>query len=265
MRIYLPYRAEFGHIVMTHAPQVHAGQQGQLDKCVVCCEAGNEALYPGADMFWPVERRDDKDRREFLEAELLTRLETYIGEHLGSGHEYICPDPKAERRYFVPKPVINYPVDCDIVICPRRRDYGPDKNWPYWALLASRLAEAGYSVGACGAPDSSDQAIGVAWKSWEFPRFLDATIAAMLRAKLVIATDNGLAHLAVLCGRPLAIICYRKDLVAPGSDDKGREYWPIHKNRYARANHQHSPINFMDYSWENVDKIVHEAGSMICG
>ena len=35
---------------------------------------------------------------------------------------------------------------------------------------------------------------------------LDATVEAMLSAKVVVATDSGLAHLAILCGRPLILI-----------------------------------------------------------
>lgn len=260
MKIFLPYRAEFGFIVMVHAPQVHYAINEHDEQIQwVCCEQGNEALYPKA-MYYFVERRVDCERREFLERDLMASIKM---EFPDSSHcEFIEPDMKAPRSYFVPEPTVRYKIASDIVVCPRKREYGSDKNWPHWSELTEKLKED-YQIGAVGAPDSSEINIEAHIKAWEYPRFLDATIELMLSAKLVIATDSGLAHLANMCGVPLLLISYKDGRVAPGHDDVGREYWPIRLDRYAKANHTGSAVNMVNDTWNDLNKIIHETRRML--
>lgn len=263
MRIFLPYRAEFGFVCMAHAPQVHHTMQDGKTS-VVCIEEGNEALYPGMEGYMHIRRRNDDERRQFLEKEwtqgqIIPNLERRYGPDL----DYVWPDVKAPRKYFVPQPFDHSEIACDVVICPRKRAYGSDKNWQHWQSLAESLSDIGYHVFAAGAPDSSDHVKTNAGAAWDHGRFLDATIVAMLSAKLVIATDNGLGHLAMMCGRPLALISYKNGLVAPGEDDVGNNYWPIKLNRYQRANHKKARITVMHNTWNDPSAVLELARRLL--
>lgn len=234
MNVLPVYRGEFGWKIMRHVPQ--AMTLCLREPTVVEIEDGEEALYPAADSWAIVPRdTDDKDRR--------------VRPH----------DLNVNLTRFVPRPYREQDVECDIVVCPRKREYGAEKNWPHWPRLVSMLRIRGAKVFAGGAPDSSyDVPCHLAW---EHRRFLDATIEAMLSARLVIATDAGLAHLAVLCGRPLLLITYH-GLVAPGPvrNVHGKkvlaEYWPAGQGpategcRFEAANHTGSDITKLS-AWDD--------------
>jgi hypothetical protein len=260
-KVFLPFRGEFGWLVMMHAPQVRACHD---DDKVVCCEPGCEALYPGVSRYVPVDRRDDDDRHGLSDREFLNQFETRMRRQFGDA-QYIRPDRSATREYFTPWPHEAQVVTCDIVVCPRWRNYGFNKNWPHWSQLVEYLD--GYKLLAAGAPDSS---VDVACpKAWSYARFLDASIEAMLLAKLVIATDAGLAHLAVMCGTPLLMITHANGLVAPGPvvESDGREaatdYWPVHMDRYERENHCDVDIRQVHDAWENPAIVAVQAKDMM--
>lgn len=212
------FQGEFGLKIRYHVPRVYA--MGEVD-CVEI-EKGEEALYPRAKRWKIIERAADDTRRQ-------------------------RPRLQGPEKRFVPNPHMHQHVGrVDVVICPRWRSYGSAKNWPHWKWLGQKLESMGYGVFAGGAPDSSAEVDCRA--AWNYPRFLDATIEAMLEADLVVATDAGLAHLAVLCGRPLLLITHH-GLVAPGPvvDAEGREmqaqYWPVRMDEYYHAaNHRNAPI-----------------------
>lgn len=215
-------RAEFGLLVRYHVPWVHALPGPKR----VEIEEGNEALYPSAAEHIIVERGNDDARR---------------------GLPGWAPPKGAPEARFVPEPTVRVGLGPDVVICPRKRSYGPNKNWDGWGYLLHQLGQSGFSVFAAGAPDSSDDVDCPA--AWEHERFLDASIEAMLAAKLVISTDAGLAHLAMLCGAPLLLITH-EGLVAPGPvvTTDGRvaqdQYWPVRLDEYYHAaNHTHAPIH----------------------
>ncbi len=263
--IVLPYRGEFGFICMEHAPQVNAVE----GRKIVCLEAGNEALYPGAAVYHHVARRPDGQRRARNESQYMDEIKAEVSSAMPecskSGVEWIVHDGSAPRKYFIPRP--HTPVDVgqvDVVICPRRRTYGSDKNWPYWQELNDKLRGDGLKVYAAGAPDSSFDVRTNAGRSWDHGRFLDATIAAMHAAELVIATDAGLAHLAVMCGKPLVMITHGEGLVAPGQDDVGNDYWPVHMDRYERENHCGSDIELVHHAFADWRGVADRAIRSFC-
>lgn len=234
---------EFGLKVRYHVPQVHAmlADPDVAARTVVEIEAGDEALYPRAVHTRIVPRGHDDERR---------------GKPRTVYHE--------EER-FVPRPLREHPeMECAVVVCPRWRKYGSAKNWPMWSELTKALA-AKYWVTAAGAPDSSVHVPVPA--TWQCDRFLDATICAMRNA-VVVATDAGLAHLAVLMGRPLVIIT-AGGLVAPGPqlDPEGEvlkdAYWPVRFDEYyAKANHMNAPITMVD-GWNDLDAVVAAVEAML--
>lgn len=259
MKIVLPLRAEFGLKVNWFVPAVH-GMEGER---AVYIEEGEQALFPSATRWLEVQRQEDKARRnryvrdkdfvKMIEAEARVRF---------PGAEICRPDTTWPKKRFVPKPMVRRGIGCDVLVSPRKREYGPEKNWPYWEELTRRLCANGLRVFAGGAPDSSFPVD--CERAWDYDRFLDATIEAMVSAKLCIATDAGLAHLAVLCGTPLLMITHGKGLVAPGpsKDESGRimdeTYWPVKTKRYEDANHRRSEIAYLYEAWFDLDLVERE-------
>lgn len=222
------WRGEFGLRLRYFVPQVYALGRGHT----IEIERGEEALFPLADEWRIVERAPD-----------------------GSRHGR--PPRIGRELRFVPEPHVPQDIRADIVICPRLRTYGEAKNWPHW----HRLAELP-GVFAAGAPDSSFNV--KCERAWDYDRFLDASIEAMRSARLVIATDAGLAHLAVLCGAPLLLITH-EGRVAPGPviSSSGRtaqrQYWPVRLDEYYHAaNHMSAPIDTVD-GWNDPDAVLRAA------
>lgn len=99
------------------------------------------------------------------------------------------------------------------VLCPGA-EYGPAKRWPeeYFAALARRLAERGYSVWLLGGP--GDRAIGEAIAAQSDGAAINccgrtdlpAAIDLMSAADVVISNDSGLMHIAAALNRPLVAL-----------------------------------------------------------
>lgn len=243
------FTGEFGLLVRYYVPQAHT--LCLHEPCIVECEEGTESLFPDAYKHRIVERSTDHRERG------------------GTGRP---PDLGVEATRFRPEPFVDQVGGLGpttVVICPRWMEYGEGKNWGGWPELQQALEALGVFTFAAGAPDSSHP--GVAGRAaWHYPRFLDATIEAMRQAALVIATDAGLAHLAVLCGTPLLLVTYR-GLVAPGPviDSKGRKvhdaYWPVRLREYywepAMA-HTRAPIHVID-GWEDPEGVATRAARLV--
>lgn len=257
MKIVLPMRGELGMKTYWHAPAVHAIEGPK----VVYIEEGEQALYPSATSWIEVARKEDGKRRNNYkqDAEFLERIESAIRANDRTS-EIVKPDAKWPKKRFIPQPHVRSDIKCDVVVCPRRRLYGSEKNWPEWFDLTARLKADGLEVFAAGAADSSYQV--PCERAWDYKRPLDAAIEAMHSAKLVVATDAGLAHLAVLCGRPLFLITHGRGLVAPGPsiDETGRHmddrFWPVKLERYEEANHTKSEIRVLHDAWYNPDFVL---------
>lgn len=223
------WHGEFGLRVRYHVPQAHALLRDHPQPVQI--ERGMEALYPRATEYVYTDRPADRDRH-------------------GSPPR-ICD--REER--FVPEPFIPTGVTARVVIAPRGRTYGAGKNWDHWHTLTDLDG-----VFAAGAPDSSQQVDCPA--AWDFNRpYLDASIEAIRSADLVVATDSGIAHLAMLCGTPLLLLTFR-GLVAPGPviDSRGSvargEYWPVRLAVYYRqANWRNAQITLCPTAWDDPESV----------
>lgn len=254
----LPCRGEFGLKICYHVPAVRAFVDANPDT-VVMHEEGEESLYPYPNVC-RVTRQHDSLRaglRERTPEDIRSRID-WLKDHLGGPVIEVEIDHSDEwpKKYFVPDPKHDrVEPSASVVLCPRGRAYGRGKNWPHWTALAGELRELGVTVAAAGAPDSSLEMPGWVPRAWDYQRFLDASIRMMLDADLVIATDAGLAHLAIMCGRPLLMITHGEGLVAPGPviDSTGKvaheKYWPVKIERYYRANHCDAPITIHHHGW----------------
>lgn len=218
------FTGEFGLRVRYHVPTVHAllGKSPQA----VQIEHGMEALYPRATEHIIVASPKDQDR-----------------------HGPAVKVGAAEER-FVPQPFVTQGVTARVCIAPRGRGYGAGKNWHHWHLLADLPG-----VFALGTKASSQSVECPA--AWDFNRReLDATIEAINACQLVVASDSGIAHLAMLCGKPLLLLSHHGK-VAPGPviDSRGKqahaEYWPIRMDKYyISANWKNAPIHQCPTAWD---------------
>lgn len=251
MKVILPFRGEFGMKVYWHAPAVHAIEGEKA----VYLEPNHQALYPSASLHVEVDRKDDGSRRNHYrtDAEYVAAVELDARNRFGADAEYLRPDQQCERKRFLPRPTTRQGIEPNVVVCPRKRDYGSEKNWPAWVDLTDRLVTDGLDVFAAGAADASYNV--PCDRAWDYDNDIDATIEAMQSADLVVATDAGLAHLAVLCGAPLLIITHGEGLIAPGPvrDQHGKimepAYWPVKMHRFDEANHTGSPVELLHYAW----------------
>ena len=250
--VVLPSRGEMGLKIRYHVPNVHAIRGTKT----VLHEEGEEALYPSAMELMSVPRVEDDLRRGTHprgDAASVAKFREMI--HARNPNAEVVQTRKGmpEAR-FIPVPHVLNEIKADFVICPRGRKYGASKNWPHWETLLDLPG----NVFAAGAPDSSLDVQTP--RAWDHERFLDASIEGMRSAKLVISTDAGLAHLAVLCGVPLLIITY-KGLSAPGPvmDPDGRtmqpKYWPVRfEEYYQKARHTDAPI-WTTEAWDDPDEV----------
>lgn len=261
MKVALPARGEFGLVVRYTVPAFHALPGPK----VASIEPGMECLYPSADEYHYVTRIQDNMRRGTWPAGDRSYVHAVEKELRGlyPGAEIVRPQKGMPEARFVPEPhEVQGVGPVDVVICPRKRSYGRDKNWDRWNWLADALAMRGLRVFAAGAPDSSDAV--QCPRAWDHERFLDASVKAIRKARLVVATDAGLAHLAVLCGAPLLLVTH-EGKVAPGAvrDPDGRPmepaYWPVRwKEYYVAANHTGAPMEMID-GWEKPERVVDRA------
>jgi len=267
MKIILPNRGEFGLKCAFHCPAVH-----HIKPDVVFGERGESCLYPSAGEFIAVDEQLDDLRRGQRE-----RSPGFIPDVRDIAEkkwpdqslEFVITDPSMPREYFTPtwdnEATFGHAID--VLICPRWRVYGANKNWHLWPMLADQLFNAGIITGAAGVYETIDknvlEYVPLHLQSWKYHHALHFTIMMMKAARLVVATDAGLAHLAMMVGAPLLLISHDDDCkVAPGGvcDPNGIAmepfYWPIKIDRFKQANHKQVPITMVKSAWYDLPKVI---------
>ena len=253
-----PFRAEFGIMIRFHAVAVRAMERPIL----VAHEPGLEALYPDCDRVI-VDQRNDSDRRwtylhdpDFVEGwkdRFIEHTTLLPDKHNPLPIQPFLPEPFERQRGNEPS---------GIVVCPRRRDYGKEKNWDSWPLITNRLRESGSHVFAAGLKDTS-YPVAADECAWDYDRPLDATIEAMRNCSLVVATASGLSLLALLCGARLLLVASGGGKIAPGPTRNGEgkiqhdKYWRIPVNHYYRPlNHLRVGISVVNGGWEHEKDVL---------
>jgi hypothetical protein len=269
----LPFRGEFGIKLLHHICRVHAIEHSHK---VIVCEEGDESLYPTAREFLICARNVDEKKRHqpIVDQEfILSFLNREISPLLKPGDSVVWPGFEGPRAYFIPQPYLRVEGDIvpDVVICPRKRAYRSSKNWPHWKLLVEELLSVGIrNIVAAGGPVNSDRQLeNVIPCSWTVSRNLDLTLAWMNSCKVVVSTDNGLAHLAVWCGKHLLLISHSDGIIAPGplTDQNGNLIMPqfrkINLGNFQSENHLKSPIEILLNSWEDPPSIATRVAKLI--
>ncbi|MBI1174698.1 MAG: lipopolysaccharide heptosyltransferase II [Sideroxydans sp.] len=156
------------------------------------------------------------DARKLNKNQLPLMVERFaqLAEAPGTPIQQPIPSPRlqvsmAQRQRVLDK--LGLPLDKPVAaFCPGA-EYGPAKRWPipYFAELAQRLEQRGYTVWLVGSP--KDREIGdkiVALGNQHCRNLCGETsladaIALLSCAELVVSNDSGLMHLAAALDRPM--------------------------------------------------------------
>jgi ADP-heptose:LPS heptosyltransferase len=130
--------------------------------------------------------------------------------------------PWCPEHNFVPQPACGAPKEApDVLVAPRFRAHGAHRNYEHWHEVIDDLEIAGFTVGLLGVKEASLDRPGLpkGFRAWDHQDNLGVTLRWMKKAKLVLCTDSGIAHLAVLAQAPLAVIYGKAGVEA------GKEKW----------------------------------------
>lgn len=208
---FLPFRGEFGWYLMNFVKRVHGFNHSNK---WVFCKPGHEVLFPSATKFfydWS-DVPDDKKAgvvatkdEDWLKFKILTDL------NLSTDQIHFCSpletswEEKLSLAEFAPE--LNNRFDnnlqVDIVLTPRHRKIDPLRNWKpeIWQALVYRLKDLGYSVGICGAKDSTFPLLEADYYSYDYVN-VDSDVELMKKSKLVVTCESGLLYLSFLCKSP---------------------------------------------------------------
>jgi ADP-heptose:LPS heptosyltransferase len=256
--VFLPHWGEFGWLVMTHIRYVHGHQ---ADEKVVCCQKGEECLFPSANLHYFVENPFPDYQRhvngaiqplrpaetQFKQNLMKTLSKTFRQHQFDQFPSYQTAVSYAKLVKFMPtvKRKLN-PVD--VVLGARLRGNN-SRNFAHWEWLASELIRRGLSVGVAG--DSATSApmtltcIERAWDHPDGPTFGSVNLLADCR--VYCGVDSGMSHLAALMDTPMIVL--QQDL---------RRGPPAHIHVMKAANHRYLKIVEQLSAWNYPEILLQE-------
>ncbi len=240
--ILLPERYRIGDVISFKVRRVPGIQ---ADRLTVCCAPNQRFLYPTATDFVDV----DEGLNGHGEREVTAALKAQYPQ---AECIKLAWKDKADDEFQIevsPQPCLV----TDVLICPRKKDNSsPHRNWTGWQELCLNLQKSGNIVAAIGRDQDSED-LGLVSRIKD----LEAIAAHMLKTRLVVATDSGLAHLAILLRVPLVVIWGTPVGVIPGQ--------PYEKGCHARMEHQkRSPVWHIEGGWESPAKAFNEVNKILC-
>jgi len=198
-----PWVGEFGWELM-HWQGFLRKLAPRYSKVVVSCRAGQEALYADfAHDFVLHDIRGTADCNRLLRVDNPSELRRVLA-LVPTGADLLRPlgaqphQRQVFRRFGERKPGSS----TDILIHPRGRGHGSDRNWSRdnWEKLLSILSPLGLRVGCIGLRSATQELSG------NFADFRDLPLAdtfdLMASTGLVVGPSSGPMHLASLCGTP---------------------------------------------------------------
>lgn len=213
--VILPFYGEFGHLVLDHVRYVHA--LPAVEK-VVCCERGQECLFPTATGFvydWKHPLADSsragsgsiwQGDHSCAEADekLCRRLRLSYPCHSLVRPSYGNHWDIAPRIKFLPQARHSLPP-VDVVVGARNRKMGTSRTFPHWASVVVSLKEAGFRIGQAGAKGTSLD-LNADTFAWDHPDGPTAgTIDLLSHCRIYTGTDTGPTHIAALMDVPMVV------------------------------------------------------------
>jgi ADP-heptose:LPS heptosyltransferase len=242
-----PYIGEFGWFVLSHLRYV---EWLTAEEKIVCCQPGEEALYPSATGFFtdwvhPIPDSQRCGGRPYNE--MRERLQGLYPEYTVVEPKYDCIwhwSDGVKPKLVVPQklPKVN------IALAPRFRKFGEDANWEHWAFLVKTLRKLGFTVGLVGTKDTSHNLEADAC-AWDHPDgATSGSIDILLNCGLYAGGDTGSSHLAALMDTPMVVFPWRGN---PGRPDLVGTMQRANKNMCKRL---------PDDAWKRPDEVL---GSII--
>jgi len=208
---FLPWSSEFGWYIMNFVKRVHGYNH---DNKIVCIKKGHECLFPTAKHFfydWD-DYLSDENKSGIVQYKHNDAIINKIIELYGDNIKFLYPqetswDEKKSLAHitFIPEPKHDFGLDVDIVITPRLRKIERVRNYTKWQELANLLTKHGWSVGVCGKEGYTYRIKGAKYHAFNYVD-VDSDIEMMLKSKVVISQETGLAYLAMMCKKPLYIM-----------------------------------------------------------
>jgi hypothetical protein len=254
-RCYLPWRGEFGWMIMCFIKKFHADSSTNK---IICCKRGHECLFPTAVKFF-YDWRDIPDSQKAgvatvtdegkIKKQIMKQLPDDTIDFIGLSEVGWHNKHDFAQYTFIPQSKGNLGLKADIVITPRKRTMDAHRNWTHenWQLVVDGLNDYGITTGVCGNSETSFHLKNVAYKSYEHID-IDSDVELMNNAKLVVTQESGMQYLSFLCQRPtFCIDHYHSDF---GAD--------LHRN-------PDIPFKEVKHVWNKPELLVEEILSFLKG
>lgn len=209
---FLPWGSEFGWYIMNHVKRVHGYNHPNK---IVCIKRGHECLFPSAKEYWYhwQDYLPDNKKGGIAAYKYNNQVKKWVTAQYGKSITFLDPrdtgwpeKTSLAKHTFVPQPKNNHDFDIDVVITPRLRQVETHRNYPQqWQEITNMLLKAGLRVGVCGSSALSVPIKGAHYYSWNYTD-IDTDVEMILKSKIVISQESGLAYLTMMCKKPLIII-----------------------------------------------------------
>lgn len=210
----MPFFGEFGWLILKHIRHVHKIKAARK---IVCCQKGQEVLYPSATEFftnWIDPVRDNtrcSTGLHWMDRRFLSTVnkikESYPGVEI-MDLNYDCPWHTSDSVKPVLRPQ-SYFSGIDVTCGVRRREFGADANWAHWPSVVAALRSLGLRVGLVGAKETSQSEIMCDAASWQHPDGETAgSVDLLQKCKLYVGSDTGVSHLAAMIDTPMVMFYF---------------------------------------------------------
>ena len=196
-----PWVGEFGWELM-HWQGFLRKLAPRYEKVIVCCRAGQEALYSDfAHEFVLHDVRGTADCNRLLSVENPQELARVLA-LVPPGADHLRPlgAQPHERQVFRRFGERREEIATDLLFHPRGRGHGSDRNWSRenWERMLDLIRPLDLKVGCIGLTSATQELVG------DFAEFRDRPLSESLdliaSTRLVVGPSSGPMHLASLCG-----------------------------------------------------------------
>lgn len=210
---FLPWVSEFGWYIMNHVKRFHGYNHSNK---IACIKPGHECLFPTATEFfydWE-DNVPDKNKAGIVKYQKHNQVIAKIKEKYGNSVKFVYPEETGweekkslAHHTFVPKPLKDHgdKLKVDIVITPRLRIVERTRNYKHWQDLVDKFVAHGWTVGVCGKYGLTVPVKNVKCFAYQYTD-VDSDVEMMLKSKMIITQESGLAYLALMCRKPVFVL-----------------------------------------------------------